>query len=76
MSTKYNKVVATIDGNAEVIYVTDAELERCRKRVGKEGCEDASIDNADTKQEPITVAQVWAMPRKERLSKQKVIFVK
>ena len=43
MSTKYNKVVATIDGNTEVIYVTNSELERCRNRVGKEGCEDASI---------------------------------
>ena len=47
MSTKYNKVTAMINNKAEVLYLTDSELERCRTRLGKEGCEDVKIGGED-----------------------------
>jgi len=70
MGTRYTKVVAIIDGNAEVLYLTDADLEKCRKRLGKEGCEDTSIGKTST------VGEIWNMPRMESVLKRKVLVMK
>ena len=69
MSTKYTKVVAIIKGKMEVFYITDSEMERCRNRVGKEGCEDTSMGNMST------VEDVWKVRRTEGNAKRKVIML-
>lgn len=70
MSTKYTKVTAIVNGTAEVLYLTDADFEKCRKRVGKEGCEDASVGQT------LTIADIINMPRTDGNVKRKVLLLK
>jgi|10_taG_2_1085330.scaffolds.fasta_scaffold01020_6 hypothetical protein len=72
----YTKVTALINGEAEVIYITASELERCRNRVGKEGCEDDKVDIDSEPSETITVAEVWNMTKSAGNARRRVSFAK
>ena len=69
MRTKYNKVIAMISGKAEVLYLTDSELERCRNRLGKEGCEDTKVGDIKT------IEDIRRMPPTDRSMKRKVLVL-
>ena len=72
MSTKYNKVTAMINNKAEVLYLTDSELERCRNRLGKEGCEDVKIGGVTTVKDIVAKRN---LPLMQSLRKRKVLIL-
>ena len=69
MSTKYTKITAMIKGEAEVLYLTDSELERCRNRLGKEGCEDTKVGDIKT------IEDIRRMPPIDMILKRKVLVL-
>ncbi len=69
MSTKYNKLTALINGKAEVLYLTDSELERCRNRLGKEGCEDTKVGDIKS------IEEIRRMPPTDSSMRRKVLML-
>lgn len=67
--SKYTKVTAVIKNKPEVIYLTDSELERCRNRLGKEGCEDASLGRV------CKIGDISRMNVTDRLSNTKILIM-
>ena len=69
MSTKYTKITAMIKGEAEVLYLTDSELERCRNRLGKEGCEDTKVGDIKS------IGEIRRMPPTDSSMRRKVLML-
>ena len=67
--SKYTKGTAVIKNKPEVIYLTDSELERCRNRLGKEGCEDTSLGRV------CKIGDISRMNVTDRLSNTKILIM-